>query len=175
MSLLSCKTRLRQIAKAHKRIAVVGVGHALRGDDAVGPRVARHLVSTPNALGIDAGPAPENAGAALRSYVPDAIVVIDAAFLDLPPGSTACLDAAAISGMSASTHTLPLDVIAAFWETEFNCPVYFFGIQPAGTAFDTAMSPQVAAAGRALALALAEALALPFIEVESYTSYDSNL
>ena len=164
MSPLLWEQRLRQIAEAHKRVAIVGVGHELRGDDAAGLLVTRHLESGPNALVIGAGPAPENVGGALREFAPEAIILVDAALLDLPPGSIACLDADAIAGVSASSHTLPLDIIAAFWESELGCEVILFGIQPATTEFGAPLSSPVAAAARSLASAIAGALALRFVE-----------
>lgn len=153
----SYEAKLRQIAARHKRVAVVGVGHALCSDDAAGLLVARYLSIEAGLLAVEAGPAPENASGALRDYAPEAILLIDAAYLGLPAGSIASVDAAQLAGVSASSHTLPLDVVAEFWEHEFACTVYLFGIQPVTTTFGDRVSPPVLAAARTLAAAISAA------------------
>ena len=103
MSPRSWEASLRQIAEKPERVAIVGVGHELCGDDAAGLLVSRHLASGPTALVIEAGPAPENVGFALRKFAPEAILLVDAAILGLAPGSIVCLEAAGLAGVSASS------------------------------------------------------------------------
>ena len=79
---------LKQLRRLNRppRLAVVGIGHELRGDDAAGVRVARALQSrfpTSDALvAIDAGSAPENHTGALRRFKPDLVLLIDAAQIE---------------------------------------------------------------------------------------------
>jgi len=48
--------------------------------------------------------------------------------------------------MSASSHSLPLSVLAHFLKLEFGCEVTVLGIQPEQNEFNMEMSPPVQAA-----------------------------
>src|SRR5437870_308197 len=87
------------------RVAVVGIGHELRGDDAAGSRVARALQPRSHdlLLVIDAGPAPENCTGPLRRFAPDLVLLIDAAQINVPPGTIEWQEWQAADGCGAST------------------------------------------------------------------------
>jgi len=150
-------------------VVVVGIGHDLRGDDAAGVLAARRLQGyTIGAdvgathmlplLAIDAGPAPENVTGAVRRFAPDLVLLVDAADLGEPPGTVRWLDWRETSGLSASTHALPLYVLAGYLVSELGCAVALLGIQPASTAFDAPPTPAVHAAADAVAAGLHELL-----------------
>ena len=75
---------------------MVGVGHDLWGDDGVGPAVVHSLQESlpgyDQLLLVDAGPAPENFTGKLRGFNPDIILLVDAAELDMLPGSYQWID-----------------------------------------------------------------------------------
>ena len=131
------------------RVAIVGIGQELRGDDAAGINVARALQSTVGAIRelplliIDAGAAPENFTGQLRRFDPDLVLLIDAAQLNEAPGTIRWLDWQETSGLSASTHTLPPHVLAEYLVNELGCEVALIGIQPQGNEFDAPLSPPV--------------------------------
>ena len=131
------------------RVAIVGIGNELNGDDGAGVWVTRKLqevigrVADSPVLIIDAGTAPENVTGALRKFAPGLILLIDAAQLNEPPGTIGWLDWRETTGVSAITHGLPLHVIAEYLVTEIGCEVALIGIQPQGNAFDTPLSPEV--------------------------------
>src|SRR5512142_623308 len=116
------------------RLAVLGVGHELYGDDAVGVRLTERLREVVPAggtiLSVPGGPAPENFTGTLRKFQPDVVLLVDAALMDLQPGETGWLDWQDTTGFSASTHTLPLHLLAAYLTGELNCQVDLLGIQP---------------------------------------------
>lgn len=116
------------------RLAIVGVGHPLRGDDAVGPEVAVRLRArlplSNHILIVDAGPVPENATGVLRRFQPTQVLLIDAADLRRAPGAVRLLYPAQLRGLSASTHSLPLDVLANYLNVELGCEVVMLGVQP---------------------------------------------
>ena len=56
------------------------------------------------------------------------VVVVDAAALNLPPGSIQLLTGADMSGFTASTHSLPLNLFASYLTSELQCPVLFIAI-----------------------------------------------
>jgi hydrogenase 3 maturation protease len=132
------------------RVAVLGVGNAMNGDDGAGVCVVRELAArmaaTPSVLLIDGGTAPENFTGPIRQFRPDLVVEVDAAHLDQPPGTTAWIDWRDADGMSASTHTLPPSVLAHFLTTDLGCRVELIGVQPATLEMGRGLSPEVAAA-----------------------------
>jgi hydrogenase 3 maturation protease len=142
------------------RVAVVGVGNTLRGDDGAGVWVVRamteRLRAAPAVLIVDGSTAPENFTGPLRRFRPDLVVEIDAAHLDQPPGTVAWIDWRDADGMSASTHTLPPSVLARFLSADLGCQVSLLGIQPATLEMGRGLSPEVEAAVDRLAGALTE-------------------
>jgi hydrogenase maturation protease len=70
------------LTQPNKRLAIVGIGHELRGDDGVGVTIVRRLQETcsgsDSLLLLDAGSAPENCTGILRRFAPDVIVLLDA-------------------------------------------------------------------------------------------------
>jgi hydrogenase 3 maturation protease len=126
---------------------VVGVGHVLWGDDGVGPAAVQALhESLPvndRLQYIDAGPAPENYTGKLREFRPDIVLLVDAAEMDLLPGSYRCIDLSDLDGFSASGHSLPLSVISAYLQVELNCRILLIGIQPETLAFGAGLTDSV--------------------------------
>lgn len=125
----SCR---RHLETTPARVAVVGVGHDLRGDDAAGLVVARRVLASAGErlLVVDGGPAPENLTGVLRRFQPDLVLLVDAADLDAEPGTVRWLTPDVIEGLSATTHTMPLSMLARFLQHELDCGVYLVGIQP---------------------------------------------
>jgi hydrogenase 3 maturation protease len=132
------------------RVAVVGVGNTMRGDDGAGILVVRALASrlrdAPDVLLIDGSTAPENFTSPIRRFRPDLVIEIDAAHLEQPPGTVAWVDWRDADGMSASTHTLPPSVLARFLTTDLGCEMLLLGIQPATLDMGRGLSPEVEAA-----------------------------
>ena len=157
MSDKSWRSKVRAAAQqrgASPQIAVVGIGHELRGDDAAGIAVVRLLTGRENFLVIEAGAAPENHAHKLRRFQPDVVLLIDAAQMNLAPGEIAAFDLSAVGGLSASTHTMPLTLFAHYITTELGCDVLLIGIQPENNAVGAALTPQIQHAVRTLSRAL---------------------
>ncbi|HET7011981.1 MAG TPA: hydrogenase 3 maturation endopeptidase HyCI, partial [Anaerolineales bacterium] len=137
------------------RLAVVGVGRAGRGDDAAGPALCAELArlerGREDLLVLDAGIAPENVGGALRRFHPTLVVLVDAAEMGMAPGAVRRLDRRKLPGCSASTHTVPLDLLARFLSAYLECRVSILGIQPGRLGADGPLSRPVARAVRRLA------------------------
>ena len=144
------------------RLAVLGIGHELYGDDAAGVQLAERLCkSAPageNLLAIQGGPAPENFTGTLRRYGPDLVLMVDAALMGLEAGKTGWLSWQDTTGFSASTHTLPLHLIASYLTAELNCEVALLGIQPAQTRVGAPLSPVVQEAVENIARSITEIL-----------------
>lgn len=131
-----------------KRLAIIGIGHELRGDDAVGVMIARQLQEQlqerDNLLILDAGVAPENITGQLRRFKPDIVLLIDAVDTGQDAGMIAMIDLdSKLVERVASTHTISLRLFADYLQTEFGCAVYLLGIQPMYTIFQQPLSSSV--------------------------------
>jgi hydrogenase 3 maturation protease len=141
------------------RVAVIGVGNEMNGDDGAGVRVVKaladRLAATPGLLLINGGTAPENFTGPLRRFRPDLIVEVDAADQGEPPGTLAWIDWREADGLSASTHTLPPSVLATFLTSDLGCQMALIGVQPATLEMGCPLSPVVEAAVERLASQMA--------------------
>lgn len=135
--------------KGPPRICLIGIGNDLRGDDSAGLAAARALLEDerlremPNLLILEGGPAPENQTGKIRAFHPDLVLFIDAAHLDEPPGKIGWIPLETIDGMSASTHSMPLSILARYLSLESGCRVAVLGIQPAQNVIGAELSPPV--------------------------------
>ena len=149
------KTALSQLLQqptsksGNLRIALLGVGNEMRSDDAAGVLVARRLSSwewathTDRILIIEAGQAPENRTGELRRFAPDLVLIVDAADMGEKPGAIQFIPEESIDGMSASTHSLPLSMLARYLVLDLHCTVELLGIQPGSNNVGERVSPQV--------------------------------
>jgi hydrogenase 3 maturation protease len=92
---------------------------------------------------LEAGQAPENSTGALRSYNPDLILFLDAADMGEAPGAVQWVPEGEIEGMSASTHSLPLSMLARYLRLELGCKIALLGIQPCANEIGEAVSEKV--------------------------------
>jgi hydrogenase 3 maturation protease len=138
MSLNSWQASLQQLLNqqtAESRIAIVGIGNTFRSDDAAGVLAARTLMKSrllpdpKTVLVMDAGHAPENTTGDLRNFMPDIVLLIDAVEMGESPGAIRWVEMDEIEGMSASTHSLPLSMLASYLNWELKCEVTLLGIQ----------------------------------------------
>src|SRR6266498_3958595 len=159
MSPNSWRTSLNQLLSqqpAKARIAIVGIGNTLRSDDAAGILVARALIDfcflrdLKDVLIVNAGHAPENRTAELRLFKPDIVLLIDAAELGETPGTIRWIEMDEIEGISASTHSLPLSMLASYLNWELKCEVLLLGIQPAKNDVGEMISAEVGEAVQAV-------------------------
>jgi hydrogenase 3 maturation protease len=128
-----------------KKNLLVTVGNAMMGDDAAGPMLARMIEQTPleNWDVLDGGNVPENYLFRIRELVPERVIIVDAADMDLPGGEIRVIGKDAIGGLFLmTTHTLPLTY---FLEAirEFAPSAELIGIQPEVIAFGYPVSPLV--------------------------------
>ena len=133
------------------RIAILGVGQELRGDDALGliavRRMRRELLplacDLTELLLIEAGTVPENFSSQLQHFQPDLLLVIDAAWLGQAPGTIAWLEAHQTTQVGFSTHSLPLGLILTYLAAEAGCEAAILGIQPADLSFGVPLTEEV--------------------------------
>jgi hydrogenase 3 maturation protease len=147
------------VSNGRPRVSVVGIGHELRGDDAAGVTLAQMLneqAHSPYLQAIEAGPAPENCFSLIFRYRPDLVLFVDAANMGAEAGEVRWLDWSDVASLEASTHNMPLPLLANYLTAELGCPVGLLGIQPADVSMGASLSPDVGPAVEAAARALAE-------------------
>jgi len=142
----SLQRTLNQLSTEPVRLAIVGIGNELRGDDAAGVAVVRRLAqelalqNQKNVLVVEGGNAPENHTGPIRRFAPHLVLLVDMAQMDREPGSVCWLPWQETSGLSASSHTMPPYMLARFLTTDMGCDVALIGIQPLDTSLTREMT-----------------------------------
>ena len=158
---------LKEAFVRNKRVAVVGVGSELCRDDEAGlylvDCLAKHAGLAVGEAGerlllVKGGPAPENFTGVIKAFEPDLLLVVDAAYLELPAGSIQILPEERAAGLSFSTHMLPLPMMLAYLKLECACETCLVGIQPATTEQGLGMSKRVREGAELLSEILLKAL-----------------
>ena len=154
-------------ATAKSRIAFVGIGNTLRSDDAAGVLVVRALngsrlfLDRESVLVMDVGHAPENGTSILRRFEPDVVLLIDAVDMGERPGAIRWIEMDEIEGMSASTHSLPLSMLASYLNWELKCEVALLGIQLRSNDVGETVSTEVSRAAAEIVQTIEEIILSP--------------
>lgn len=129
------------------RISILGIGNELRGDDNAGVAAARSLASlaTEWLQVIEGAHAPENQLGIICRFEPDLVLMIDAVDMDQAPGQIAWIEWRSTSGISASTHTMPLYMIGKYLHCMTGCQIALIGIQPASVDLQEGMTSGMSA------------------------------
>jgi hydrogenase 3 maturation protease len=158
---LNLKTLLRESLEGANRVGVLGVGSELRADDQAGLLVAQRLRkrckidgSCPQIELFHGATAPENLTGEIKNYRPSHLIVVDAADVGKDPGTIEVISSDLISGVSFSTHMMPLKIVADYMRESINCKVMVIGIQPKTLKYNGAVSPEIRASVRQVATAI---------------------
>ena len=162
---MSLLTTLQKRLKSAKKIAVLGVGSLLRGDDCAGVVTAKLLkknrgkISTRRKMKVFIGEtAPENLTGAIRRFGPDHIIMIDAAQLAKPAGTVKLIDVKKATGFSFSTHHLPLKVLGDYLVKDLGCEITVIGVQPRCCDFNVSPSKEIIQSTKVLARTICAAI-----------------
>ena len=136
---------LRSWLRGAKRLAIVGVGSTLRGDDGVGVQIVRLLRGrVPDWVYlVKAESVPESYIGPIVRFKPTHILFIDAADIGMKPGEARLIEPSEVVKLSFSTHTLPFSVISGFLAASLDAKVAILGIQPKSLEFGEAISKEV--------------------------------
>ena len=135
---------LLQTRLSGKRVAILGIGNPLRGDDAFGPLLIDRLQGKINAVLINAGSVPENYLGKIVALQPEVVIIVDVADFDAEPGDIAILEIDDIHDGGLTTHNPGLSLIAKFLQTFMPVDVLLLGVKPAAIDFGAPMTPVVA-------------------------------
>ena len=132
-----------------RKLAIIGVGNSLKGDDFAGSLVAKRLMSRFNQaarriLVLDAEDAPENFTEKIRAFKADTVIFIDSAVMGTPPGTVRLVPLDETEYPYFSTHNVPLRLLRTLMgDVESS---FLIGIEPRTTEFGEQMSGEVKAA-----------------------------
>jgi hydrogenase 3 maturation protease len=141
-----------------KKVAVLGVGSDLRGDDVAGLLATQQIetaikskTTLPEVRVFIGATAPENLTGEIKRFQPTHLIVIDAAEFNKEPGHIEIMEPETIGGATFCTHALPLKVIVAYLLDSFKFQAIIIGIQPKTLTFGAQPTKEVVAAAKDLA------------------------
>lgn len=144
---MDIKKILANTLKGDGKIAVLGIGSDLRGDDMAGMLAAERLNKLDSAgscfkvfLG---GTAPENLTSEIKRFNPRHLIIIDSADTGREAGAVNAIEPDDIGGISFSTHSMPLNVMIEYLRPHVSGKVIVIGIQPKTLAFGASISKEV--------------------------------
>ncbi len=154
--------QLKQRLENAGKVAVLGVGSELRGDDVAGimaaeqiERISRPKTTAPELKVFMGQTAPENLTGEIKRFRPTHLIIIDAADLDGQPGEIVLIEPEDVGGTSFCTHSLPTKVMTDYLLQSFNFQIIIIGIQPKTLAVGASPSKEVAAAAKLLSETIA--------------------
>ena len=133
-------------------MVLLGVGNTLLSDDGVGCSIADSF-SAEGWITYNGGTAPENFTAPIRRADPALLLIVDAAEMDLSPGSIRIIQDDQIDDTSIGTHMLPLSHLIRYLSPDIP-EILFIGIQPETINPGVGLSPAVQAAADSLIIML---------------------
>jgi len=142
---------------------ILGIGNTLKGDDGIGiyivERINKHLKQVKKeakqakfigarrkVIAINCGTTPENYTSIIRRHNPDRLILVDAAEMELSPGSYKIIPPEKIEVMHVSTHSMPLSFLMSY-VSELCKDIVLVGIQPEKMDFSTELSSAVRRSG----------------------------
>ena len=156
---------LKQKLSNAQRIAVLGVGSELRGDDIAGLLAAQQIEKntkdksiTPQLQVFIGETAPENLTGEIKKFQPTHLIIIDAAELNKEPGHIEIMEPGTIGGTSFCTHSLPLKMIIGYLLESFKFEAIIIGIQPKTLTFGAQPTKEVVIAAKNIAKAITKLL-----------------
>jgi hydrogenase 3 maturation protease len=147
------KISLKKKLKSAEKIAVLGIGSALRSDDAAGLLVAEEIkkIKIPKLKVFFGSTAPENLTGEIIKYKPTHIIIVDCVDTDQKPGSILLINPQEVDGISFSTHMLPVKMIVDYFLESLKCEIIIIGIQPKSLEFGETVSEEVKKATKQIA------------------------
>lgn len=156
------KKELKEWLKNAERLVILGIGNKMLGDDGAGVLVAEKLFEAGfprNLRVIKGGVAPENFTGQIVKFRPTHLLLVDAALFKGKPGTFRLFPAEKISGLTLSTHRLPLTLLIQYLEHALpRLKIKLLAIKPARVGWGLNPSPTIRSAAKEIARILLESL-----------------
>ena len=140
-----------------ERVVIVGVGNPLRHDDDAGIELVRRLkekILRSTILLIESETVPEDFIEPIVEFEPSHILIIDAAIMDIEPGSMKLVEPSSTSEVAISTHMLPIQIFSDYLTKTTKAKIGLLLIQPENVDFGEGLSPKLRVAVERLVDAL---------------------
>lgn len=138
---------MKEFLKSHKKIAILGIGNEIKGDDGLGSYIARKLSKlfqdNENIVVYDGGTVPENYTGSIRKVNPTHIILVDAVEMKKEPGYIRVVQKEEIANYNISTHAMPISFLIKFMETTIGGKIILIGVQPKSMELDEGISKEV--------------------------------
>ena len=161
----SLKDELAARLKGARRVAVLGVGSELRGDDIAGILVLESLKKSKSIRPsvklktFEGSTAPENLTGEIRTFKPTHLIIVDTADIGEKPGTVLLLKADEVGrGISFSTHKIPPKILIDYFTHSLKCEIVIIGIQPKRINFGKPASKAVIASSKSVAASILASL-----------------
>ena len=154
------ETELRKWLQKCTKLAVLGIGNSLRGDDALGLEILTLLQgNVPQRVNlIQTDTMPEDFTDEVTRLRPSHVLLIDAASFEAKPGEVKLVPPEEIAGLPISTHALPLSLFAEVVQSSIKTKVLLLGVQPKSVDFVEGLTPEVEKASKDIARRLVHLL-----------------
>ncbi len=138
---------LKIFTEEYIKIIFLCIGNDMRGDDAIGPLMAKNLAqlfqSQPEFIVINAETVPENYTGVIRNETPSHIIFIDAVEMKMNPGSIKLVKSEDIADYNISTHAMPLSFMIKYLKSFIDAKILLIGIQPKNMDLSNQISKEV--------------------------------
>ena len=142
----SIEDGLRNWLSNAQRVVVAGIGNPLRKDDFVGVKIVRDLGDKVSKFVylIECETVPESFMGSIEEFKPTHILIIDAALLNLKPGSTRLVESTQLAeSLAISTHALPLKIFCEYLEKTTGAEIALLAIQPGDASFGEGLTAEL--------------------------------
>jgi len=131
---------LKEILKG--KVVILCVGNIERGDDGVGPHIAREIKGRVSHEVIDAGVTPENYTGVIMGLRPDTIIIVDAVYFEGAPGEARLFTGEDLRSGKISTHDVSPKLLIKYLESSTDARIYVLGIMPGSNNFGQGLSEE---------------------------------
>ncbi|MFQ6074393.1 MAG: hydrogenase 3 maturation endopeptidase HyCI, partial [Candidatus Bathyarchaeia archaeon] len=129
-----------------QKVVIAGIGNPLRKDDFVGVEIVRNLQNkvSQSVYLIECETVPESFIEPITEFNPTHILIIDAALLNLKPGSSKLIEPGQTMKTNAiSTHALPLRTFCEYLEKTTGAKIALLMIQPRDARFGEGLTTEL--------------------------------
>jgi hydrogenase 3 maturation protease len=151
------KAELEKWLIGRKKVVIAGIGNPIRQDDFVGLKIIESLEGkvTRNVCLLECETVPESYMLDIEQFEPTHVLLIDASFLGLKPGTARLFDAQKIVDFPAiTTHVLPLKVFCEYVKQSTGAKIALLLVEPKTMDFGEGLSVEVKAAAQKIVAVL---------------------
>lgn len=138
---------MKEFLENHDKIAILAIGNEIKGDDGLGPFMARKLSAlfqnNKNVAVFDGGTVPENYTGSVRDFDPTHIILIDAVEMGEENGYIRVVKKEEIYNYNISTHSMPISFLIKYMESTIGSKIILVGIQPKSMGLAEGISKEV--------------------------------